>query len=86
MEQLGQGTQQHAPQAPQSLPSYQVALISWLGGTKHTIVPTGVWDHRILCPCMPLAMVLAVMLCTAGEAYTYLPVEPHAAVYATAAM
>lgn len=27
MEQLGQGTQQHAPQAPQSLPSYQVAHV-----------------------------------------------------------
>ena len=34
MEQLGQGTQQHAPEAPQSLPSYQVALISMTAGEQ----------------------------------------------------
>lgn len=34
MEQLGQGTQQNAPQAPQSLPSYQVPLTCMMAGEQ----------------------------------------------------
>ena len=48
MEQLGQGTQQHAPQAPQSLLSYQVPLISITAVNKGKFMPIGTWAYGIL--------------------------------------